>query len=115
MKLVRNAFFAFAAQAAAAFAVLGGAGQAHALSLTVPSEPGVAKTWSFGGSCQHCELSGRKLIGASFTGANFDHAALLDGIEAQGSYFTRADLTKAQLIDALMTGAKLIGSVMIKA
>ena len=69
----------------------------------------VAKLVSFGGACAKCELSGRKLTGAQFNGANFAGAALVgsDLREARfyGANFTGADLSRADLSDSEMIGA----------
>ena len=37
----------------------------------------VARMVSFGGACPKCELSGRKLAGAQFVGANFAKSAMI--------------------------------------
>src|ERR1700743_3439922 len=90
----------------------GAAGTASALSFG--GDHDVARTMSFGGSCQHCELSGRKLGGATFTSANFNNATLVgtDLRDAMllGSYFNDSNFSRADLRNAQMMGAKFHGA-----
>ena len=79
----------------------------------------VARMVSFGGACAKCELSGRKLAGAQFVGANFAQAALVgsDLRDARflGANFSGADLSRADLSDAQMVGANFHGAVLAEA
>ena len=62
----------------------------------------VAKMVSFGGVCVGCELSGRRLTGATFMGAKFDRSTLvgadLRGASFHGSSFVGADFTRADVV-----------------
>ena len=79
----------------------------------------VARMVSFGGACAKCELSGRKLAGAQFVGANFAQAALVgsDLRDARflGANFSGADLSRADLTDAQMVGANFTTAVLTDA
>src|SRR5438445_13421394 len=68
----------------------------------------VPRSTGFGGACPKCELSGRRLAGAHFLGADFSAAALVgsDLREAHvlASNFTGAHLSRAHLTDAHIPG-----------
>jgi hypothetical protein len=64
--LIRNASAAALGMAAVACAT-----QAAAEVRFSLQEGGVSRMVTLGGSCNRCELSGRKLSGATFTGATF--------------------------------------------
>jgi uncharacterized protein YjbI with pentapeptide repeats len=74
----------------------------------------VAKLTSFGGMCANCDLAGRKLMNAKFTGANFAKAILigadLRGAMFYGSNFQSSDLSRADLRGAEMRGANFTGA-----
>lgn len=73
------------------------------------SDRAVARLVAFSGACSKCELSGRRLAGVRFIGADFREAALVgtDLRQAQflGSSFRDANLSRADLRAAEMLGA----------
>ena len=78
--------------------------------------PGVARATSFGGSCQGCSLSGRKLTGATFSGGDFSRATLVGtdlrgasftGASFVGADFSRADLRSSSLLTVNFSGAEM--------
>jgi uncharacterized protein YjbI with pentapeptide repeats len=69
----------------------------------------VARVVAFGGACTKCELSGRRLAGARFVGADFGGSALvgsdLRATRFVGSSFAGANLSRADLSGSAMVGA----------
>ena len=93
----------------AAALVLTGISATSAAAWTIMGDREATKVISFGGSCARCELSGRKLIGATFQGANFEGATLvgadLRGAQLIGSNFSSSDFSRADLRNAQLTGS----------
>ena len=61
-------------------------------ALADASNRDVPRQVRFGGACEKCDLSGRKLIGCAFTATNFSKASFagadLRGAEAKAANFT---------------------------
>ena len=103
-----------APSAAAAAMILFGASGALAEVQIQIQDRDVSRVISISGSCGRCELSGRRLTGANFVGANFTQAMLvgsdLRGATIVGSNFSESDLSRADL-----RGAELVGSLFTRA
>jgi len=69
----------------------------------------VARVVTFGGACEKCDLSGRRMSGARILGANFSGAALVGSdmrsVRVLGANFSGADLSRADLTDSEMIGS----------
>ena len=69
----------------------------------------VARQVMYGGACVGCDLSGRKMLGGRFYGANFSNA-VLTAADLRGAAFRGAAFGGADLSDADARGATLLGS-----
>ncbi len=69
----------------------------------------VSRRVSLGGSCQHCQLQGKKFVGASLTGADFSGSDL-KGADLRGASVMASSFNDCDFTDADLRGATAVGS-----
>jgi uncharacterized protein YjbI with pentapeptide repeats len=83
-------------------------------ALWAGGDRAIPRFTAFGGVCAGCELSGRRMAGTHFVGADFSGSALvgsdLRAARFVGAAFTGADLSRADLSGAVMVGGDFQGA-----
>ena len=87
--------------AALALAAFAAAASAPSAAGAMPADREVSRRVSLGGACRHCQLQGKKLVGASLTAADFSGSDLRDadlrGAQVMASTFSDCDFSRADL------------------